>query len=201
MAGDGWKLNGKIDYVRRDFSGSKCWIMVTNKSDCLIWELDSQKFASANCVCYFDEDVDTVIQALKKAKHGVAVLDIILSFIQRKHDIEGALKLAKKHLKAKFRGEFGAPSQETQGDGGVSRKRKSDAPSRQRDPPSSLRVSDSQINSRLPPIAPSGRPSKATPSESESRGSGARRARDPRNETPSVVAGSTVAQVREGQRE
>jgi hypothetical protein len=118
--------------------------------------------------CFVDKDVDNIIASLKLAKKVVDVLDILMSFFQKRHDLSAASKSAKSHLTMLFPNDFCAEGKQTQGEARAFGKRKRDAPS-------SLRVFDSNKAERLA-STPSQRPrTHGTQSGSASIGFGARR--------------------------
>jgi hypothetical protein len=98
---DGWVGNSKIDFLRRGF-GDIFSILCTTKEDCQVWELDVKKFVRGKCILHYDKDTDGVIMALKKAKQGQKILDIILAFLHSRHDFQDSLKFSRRWLKTKF---------------------------------------------------------------------------------------------------
>jgi hypothetical protein len=133
-----------------------------------------------------DKDTDGVIMLLRKAKEGQKILDIILAFLDSRHDFHDSLKFARKWLKMKFPEEFAKlsqlrasqarpfhprASQPSQGGG--------ERPSnRKRDPASSTRVSDSQRNAGLSRTPKKPRSGRRTPTDRATTGSGARTGTD-----------------------
>jgi hypothetical protein len=100
--------------------------------------------------CFVDNNVDNVIASLQSAEKGSAVLEILMFFVQKRHDLSRALKTSKRHLTTLFSNKFCAKEEKPQGEAGTSGKRKRDAYS-------SLRVSNSQQAGR-PLSTPSQRP-------------------------------------------
>jgi hypothetical protein len=107
---DGWLGNRKIDYLRRRMGTNKFSILCTTSDDCQVWKLDCKKFVLGKCICHNTEEIDGIILALKKTKEGSRILEIILSFVDSRHNFQDALKLAKKWLKTTFLDEFAWPS-------------------------------------------------------------------------------------------
>jgi hypothetical protein len=66
--GKGWKPNEKVDYVRCEMRGDKCWILTSTNGTCLIWELDCRRFVHSREKCFVDYDVDNVVASLQLAK-------------------------------------------------------------------------------------------------------------------------------------
>jgi hypothetical protein len=106
----GWNGNGKIDFLRRGF-GDKFQVLTSIKAECQVWELDIKNFVLGKCILHCKKDVDGVLMALKRAKGGQKVLDIIWNFLDTRHDFNDSLKMAKKWLRTKFPDKFARPSQ------------------------------------------------------------------------------------------
>jgi hypothetical protein len=81
------------------------------KAECQVWELDIKNFVLGKCILHCKKDVDGVLMALKRAKGGQKVLDIIWNFLDTRHDFNDSLKMAKKWLRTKFPDKFARPSQ------------------------------------------------------------------------------------------
>jgi hypothetical protein len=115
-------------------------------------ELDVKKFVPGKCILHCNKDTDDFIMALRKAKEGQKILDIILAFFDSRHDFQESLKFVKKWLKTKILEEFVKSSQPKASQAKPSQPRVSQSsqgrgerPSkRKQDPPSSTRVSHSQ---------------------------------------------------------
>jgi hypothetical protein len=199
---DGWNGNRKIDFLRRGF-GDKFQVLTSTKAECQVWELDVKNFVLGKCILHCEKDVDGVLMALKRAKGGQKVLDIILNFLASRHDFTDSMRTAKKWLKTKCLDEFVRPSQPrasqprmplplpsqprtsqpSQGGG--------EGPAKRKRSLLDNTVCDSQKSagtSSTPRKRPMGR---STPTTSGTTGSGARETDVP-EDTPSVVAGSTA---------
>jgi hypothetical protein len=89
----------------------KFQVLTSTKAECQVWELDVKNFMPGKCILHCKKDVDGVLMALKRAKGGQKVLDIILNFLDIRHDFIDSLKTAKKWLRTKFPDKFAKLSQ------------------------------------------------------------------------------------------